>query len=73
MINNSLFFISPHPRIRSGAGSGLLPEGEGMAPIIELREFMSLMSSITLFVLGIRVLQCIKIMLTGQQCNPVIL
>jgi len=59
MINNSLFFISPHP--------GLLPEGEGMAPIIELREFMSLMSSITLFVLVIRVLQCIKIMLTGQQ------
>ncbi len=67
MINNSLFFISPHPRIRSGAVSGLLLEGEGMAPIIKLREFMSLMSSITPLVLVIRVLQCIKIMLTGQR------
>jgi hypothetical protein len=44
-----------------------LPEGEGMAPIIELHEFMSLISSITLFVVIARLLQYIKTMLTGQQ------
>ena len=32
MKDKSLFYLSPHP--------GLLPEGEGIAPIIELCSFM---------------------------------
>ncbi len=38
-----------------------------MALIVELFKFMSAMSLIALFVLIIRVLQCIKVRLTGQQ------
>ena len=45
----------------------LLPMGEGIAPIIELRDFMSSMSLIRLGVHRIRDLPRITIMLTGQQ------
>jgi hypothetical protein len=38
-----------------------------MAPIIELHEFMFPISSITPFVVIVRLLQYIKTMLTGQQ------
>jgi len=64
IIDNLLFCLSPHPRLWLPAslylphpwGRGLLPEGEGIAPIIKVRRFMSSMSSETQFVLIIRAL-----------------
>ena len=54
-----LFYLSPHPN--------LLPEGEGIAPMMQLRDFMSSTSSDRLGVRKISSLSTIAIMLTGQQ------
>ena len=64
MRDNVLFYMFPHP--------GLLPEGEGIAPMMQLRDFMSSTSSVRLGVHKISNLSTIAIMLTGQQWGIVI-
>ncbi len=58
MIGNSLFNLSPHPN--------LLPQGEGIATIIEMYEFMSSVHSTKLIAHSIRELPHITVSLTGQ-------
>ena len=57
MIDNSLFYLSPHP--------SLLPEGEGIMLIIELCNFMSSIYLLKLFVLLISRLTVLQDYVSG--------
>ena len=68
MIDNSLFYLSPHPNLLPLKGVlKRVPEGEGITLNMDLCDLMSSISSNTLRFHKISDLLCITNMLTGQQ------